>query len=738
MRSLARPTRPLRPAIPTSTLTRTPRWNSTTTTTPTTPTPTPTHTPLHSILIANRGEIALRVARTASAQGIRTTTLYTDPDSRSQHALSSPLALNLGSTDQYLNGARIISLAQEHNCEAIHPGYGFLSENAGFAKSCEEAGVKFIGPPWRAIEAMGDKARSKEIMSKAGVPCIPGYHGGNQDPAYLAQQAEEIGYPVLLKAVKGGGGKGMRIVHHPSEFTQQLASAKSEARSSFADDIMLVEKYILTPRHIEVQVFADAHGNCLALGERDCSIQRRHQKILEESPAPNLDEAIRQDLWEKARQAALAVGYKGAGTVEFIFDNETGDFFFMEMNTRLQVEHPVTEMVTGLDLVAWQFLVAEGRPLPLTQSEVTARIAVRGHAIEARIYAEDPSRDFAPSTGTLVHLRTPPVSESVRIDAGFVQGDEVSPFYDPMIAKLMVSAPSRKQALGKMGAALEGYEVVGPVTNIEFLKRVCASPAFGRGEVETGYIAKYKEELFGRKELEEGVWVQGAIGLWEAELSGRPGGGSGVSRLGFGGEGTIPQAREFRLAEVISDPLEPAPTPKVIRLSKTGPQTYNVSVGDHGETYTVTTSYNPTTHSLRTFFPSTRLDSTLILTHPTAASSPPTTSLHLFTHGSHTTLTLLPPPWVSKTLSTTQDSSNAVVAPMPCKILRVECRVGDVVAKGQVLVVVESMKMEMSVRSPREGGRVKRVVRGVGEVCGVGGVLVEFEEVEGEMGGGGT
>ncbi|KAK0363174.1 hypothetical protein LTR91_020382 [Friedmanniomyces endolithicus] len=732
MRSLARTKHPLLPAIPTSTLTRTPRWNSTTTPT------TPTHTPLHSILIANRGEIALRVARTASAQGIRTTTLYTDPDFRSQHALSSPFALNLGSTDQYLNGARIISLAQEHKCEAIHPGYGFLSENAGFARSCEEAGVKFIGPPWKAIEAMGDKARSKEIMSKAGVPCIPGYHGGNQDPAYLAQQAEEIGYPVLLKAVKGGGGKGMRIVDHPSEFTQQLASAKSEARSSFADDIMLVEKYILTPRHIEVQIFADAYGNCLALGERDCSIQRRHQKILEESPAPNLAEEIRQDLWEKARQAALAVGYQGAGTVEFIFDNETGDFFFMEMNTRLQVEHPVTEMVTGLDLVAWQFLVAEGRPLPLTQSEVTARIAARGHAIEARIYAEDPSRDFAPSTGTLVHLRTPPVSETVRIDAGFVQGDEVSAFYDPMIAKLIVSAPTRAQALGKMGAALDGYEVVGPVTNIEFLKRVCASPAFGRGEVETGYIAKFKEELFGKREVEEGVWVQGAIGLWEAELSGRTGGGSVglVSRLGFGGEAMIPQAREFRLAEVISDPLEPTPAPTLVRLLKTGPQTYSVSVGDQGESYTVTSSYNPSTHSLRTFFPTTRLDSTVILTHPTTPTPTPTTELHLFTHGSHTHLSLLPPPWVSKTLSTTQDSSNTVLAPMPCKILRVEVEVGDVVTKGQVLVVVESMKMEMSVRSPREGVRVKRVVRGVGEVCGVGGVLVEFEEVDGGTVGG--
>lgn len=331
-----------------------------------------------------------RVGRTASKYGVRTTTIYTDPDAKSQHALSSPFAINLGDPTAYLDGEKIIRVAKQQGCDGIHPGYGFLSENSEFAKKCTDAGLVFIGPPWRAIEAMGNKSRSKEIMIEAGVPCIPGYHGKNQDPEFLRAEAAKIGFPVLLKAVKGGGGKGMRISLSPVDFLDQLKAAKSEARSSFGDDVMLVEKYITTPRHIEVQIFADKHGNCVALGERDCSIQRRHQKILEESPAPNLKESIRQDLWAKARAAALAVGYEGAGTVEFIFDNDSENFFFMEMNTRLQVEHPVTEMVTGEDLVHWQLIVAQGGQLPLNQQEIQTRIMERGWAIEARIYAENP------------------------------------------------------------------------------------------------------------------------------------------------------------------------------------------------------------------------------------------------------------------------------------------------------------------------------------------------------------
>jgi 3-methylcrotonyl-CoA carboxylase alpha subunit len=673
--------------------------------------------PLKSILIANRGEIALRVGRTAAQYGIRTTTLYTDPDRHSQHALSSPFAVNLGSTDQYLNGQRIIQVAQEQGCQAIHPGYGFLSENADFAKACTDAGVKFIGPPYKAIEAMGDKSRSKEIMIEAGVPCIPGYHGSNQDPKFLEAEAEKMGYPVLLKAVKGGGGKGMRIVMQADEFQQQLDSAKSEARSSFGDDVMLVEKYITTPRHIEVQVFADKHGNCVALGERDCSIQRRHQKVLEESPAPNLAEDIRQDLWEKARQAALAVGYEGAGTVEFIFDNDSGEFFFMEMNTRLQVEHPVTEMVTGEDLVRWQIIVAEGGKLPLTQSEVEQRIKIRGHAIEARIYAEDPTMNFIPSTGKLLHLRTPAESESVRIDAGFVQGDEVSSHYDPMIAKLIVSGPDRTAALQKMVTALEEYEIAGPITNIDFVKKVCQSPDFIAGDVETGYIPKHHAELFAEEPIADEVWAQAAIGLYEAELSNHT--PSSFQTIGFG---NAPQPRDFSLVETSSDPQK-TNKPVSVQVLKTASNTYNLTINGTTNFPTVTSNYIPQTQTLTSFYPHTRLLTTLI-------RDPETNNLTLFQQGRQYRLQLSVPKWAEKALGL-KDVANSVLAPMPCKVLRVEVKAGDMVKKNQALVVIESMKMETVIRSPQDG-RVGRVVHGVGDMCKAGTALVEFEGDDGE------
>ncbi|KAL1585161.1 hypothetical protein WHR41_06497 [Cladosporium halotolerans] len=694
------------------------RYTSTTTSSPSTTTPHPT-TSLRSILIANRGEIALRVNRTAAQTGIRTTTLYTDPDARAQHALSSPFAINLGSTDQYLNGARIIQLARDHGCEAIHPGYGFLSENAGFARACADAGVKFIGPPWRAIEDMGDKSRSKEIMLAAGVPCIPGYHGREQEPGYLKERAAEIGYPVLLKAVKGGGGKGMRIAMEEGEFEQQLESAKSEARSSFGDDVMLVEKYITTPRHIEVQVFADGHGSCVALGERDCSVQRRHQKILEESPAPNLEESVRQDLWEKARKAALAVGYEGAGTVEFIFDNETGEFFFMEMNTRLQVEHPVTEMVTGEDLVRWQIIVAEGGKLPLTQEQVEERIKSRGHAIEARIYAEDPSMNFMPSTGKLLHLRTPALTENVRIDAGFVEGDEVSSHYDPMIAKLIVSGPDRKSALQNLVAALESYEIAGPTTNIEFLKRCSQSPAFVAGEVETGYIQKHHDELFAMHPIPDDVWSQAAIGLYEADLASRPEASPHrpVQAVGFN---TAPQPRAFNLLVPSTDPAAPAPTPTKVLVTKTSADTFSVSINDSPPTH-ITSSYDPASRVLTSFYPHTRAATTLV-------RDPASQTLTLFQRGAQYTLALAPPAWHAKALGS-KDAANSVRAPMPCKVLRVEVEAGQEVVKNQPLVVIESMKMETVIRSPADG-RVKRVVHGAGEMCKAGTALVEFEGEE--------
>ncbi|KAH7377652.1 carbamoyl-phosphate synthase L chain, ATP binding domain-containing protein [Pyrenochaeta sp. MPI-SDFR-AT-0127] len=683
----------------------------------------PTTKSLTSVLIANRGEIALRVGRTASEYGIRTTTLFTDPDARSQHALSSPYAVNLGDPSAYLDGDRIIQIAKEQGCQGIHPGYGFLSENPTFARKCTEAGLTFIGPPWQAIESMGSKSESKDIMTKAGVPCIPGYHGSNQDPEYLKSEAAKIGYPVLLKAVKGGGGKGMRIVNQEQEFFDQLASAKSEARNSFGDEVMLVEKYITTPRHIEVQVFADKHGNCVALGERDCSIQRRHQKILEESPAPHLKEDIRQDIWEKARQAALAVGYEGAGTVEFIFDNDTGEFFFMEMNTRLQVEHPVTEMVTGEDLVRWQLIVAEGGRLPLTQKEIEQRISERGHAIEARIYAENPDMNFVPDSGLLLHLRTPTPTPTVRIDSGFIAGDEVSSHYDPMISKLIVQGPNREAAIQKLRAALEEYEVAGPITNIEFIKRMCVSPDFVAGDVETGYIQKHHAELFTPEPSKPEVYAQAALGLALQEISSSSRSllaSPPITSVGFGlNAGAGFQQRSFDLVETPADGKGDSKATKV-SIRQTAPAQFDISVND--TTYSnVTSTFSPSNNTLTSFYPHTRLATTFIRDDA---------KLTLFQQGKQHRLQLAMPEWTKKALGV-KDVANSVLAPMPCKVLRVEVKEGDEVKKDQPLVVIESMKMETVIRSPSDG-IVKRIVHGKGDLVKAGTALVEFEEPEEE------
>ncbi|KAG0155903.1 Biotin carboxylase, C-terminal [Penicillium digitatum] len=671
---------------------------------------------LSSILIANRGEIALRVGRTAAERGIRVTTLYTDPDSRAQHALSSPFAFNLGSVSAYLDGDRIIEIAKKEGCQAIHPGYGFLSENSAFAQKCTEAGLVFIGPPYKAIEDMGDKSRSKEIMTAAGVPCVPGYHGRNQDPVFLEEQADQITYPVLIKAVKGGGGKGMRIASSKAVFQAQLESAKSEAMSSFGDDNVLVEKYITTPRHIEVQVFADQHGNSVALGERDCSIQRRHQKVLEESPAPHLPDATRKDLWAKARSAAEAVGYEGAGTVEFIFDNDSGDFYFMEMNTRLQVEHPVTEMVTGQDLVHWQILVAEGAKLPLTQEEVEERIAKSGHGIEARIYAENPEQGFIPDSGRLLHVRTPATSEDIRIDAGFVEGDEVSAHYDPMISKLIVRGANREEALRKLAAALEEYEVAGPVTNIEFLKAICKSPDFIAGEVETGYIEKHREELFPSTTIEEEVLAQVALAcLHRDTVSGaRSSAGVAGSTIGF-----TPSYQERQLSFTEnSGPGSTDGSTFSVRVQQTADDTFNVQVG--GRVFEqVVSRLDSASQIVTSFFAHTRLDTTVIRDEDTIIA---------FQRGTQYRLTVPRAKWMEKALGL-KDVTNSVLAPMPCKVLRVEVQVGDVVEKDQPLVVIESMKMETVIRSPQRG-TIARVVHKKGDQCKSGTPLVEFTESE--------
>ena len=464
---------------------------------------------------------------------------------------------------------------------------------------------------------------------------------------------------------------------------------------------MLVEKYITTPRHIEVQVFADSHGNCVALGERDCSIQRRHQKILEESPAPHLKEEIRQDIWEKARAAALAVKYEGAGTVEFIFDNDTGEFFFMEMNTRLQVEHPVTEMVTGEDLVRWQLIVAEGGKLPLTQQEIEERIKERGAAIEARIYAENPNMNFIPDSGLLLHLRTPEASPTVRIDAGFVAGDEVSSHYDPMIAKLIVQGPTREAAIQKLRAALEEYEVAGPITNIEFLKRICVSQDFIAGDVETGYIPKHHAELFTPEPPVPEVYAQAALGLALQEIQsahGDPFSSPPVTAAGFG---SGYQNRDFNIVEIPADGSTPA-SPTSISIQQTGPSKFSITVND--QTYeNVTTTFTPSTNTLTSFYPHTRLSTTFIRDED---------RLTLFQQGKQYRLQLALPKWTQKALGV-KDVTNSVLAPMPCKVLRVEVEEGQEVKKDQPLVVIESMKMETVIRSPHDGV-VKRVVHGKG------------------------
>ena len=686
---------------------------------------------IDSILIANRGEIAIRVNKTATQHGIRTATLYTDPDALSQHAHSSPVSFNLGPTSAYLDQAKILGLAKEHGYDAIHPGYGFLSENADFARSCADQGVKFIGPPASAIEDMGDKARSKEIMTRAGVKCVPGYHGSDQSPDTLASEADKIGYPVLIKAVRGGGGKGMRIARTAQEFLDMLESAKSESRSSFGNDDVLVEKYITTPRHIEVQVFADTHGNCLALGERDCSIQRRHQKILEESPAPYLEDSIRKDLWAKARAAAVAVNYEGAGTVEFIFDNDTGEFFFMEMNTRLQVEHPVTEMVTGLDLVHWQILVAEGKPLPLTQDQVEERISLRGHAIEARIYAENPSKGFIPDSGQLLYVKTPSESEDVRIDSGFVEGDTVSSHYDPMIAKLIVRAPNRASAVRKMGMALQEYEVAGPATNIEFLKRICRSTDFLQGQVETGYIEKHRQELFEEQELPNEVITEAALYQFHSTQKDNPirdlPNSLSSAPTWMTAEAEF-QPRTYTFQNADKDTPSPGSAPKTysVQLRQTAPDRFSVFLPTSNDPLKVQSTFDAPSQTQTTYYAHTRMTSHIIPTPPTEPQMQ-TRIIHLFTPKGSFRLTPAPPSWLAKALGTTE-KANSLLSPMPCKILRVSVRAGETVRKDQPLLVIESMKMETVVRSPAAGLVVRRVVHGEGEVVKAGVVLVEFEE----------
>ena len=448
-----------------------------------------------SVLIANRGEIACRIARTAARLGLRTIAVYSEADAGALHVRQCDEAHLIGpapAAQSYLVIDRLIDTARKSGAQCIHPGYGFLSENAEFAEACASAGIVFVGPPPSAIRAMGLKGSAKTLMQQARVPVVPGYHGERQEPSFLKQKAAEIGYPVLIKAVAGGGGKGMRRVDAAADFEPALESAQREANSSFGDARVLVETYVAAPRHIELQIFADAHGNAIHLNERDCSLQRRHQKVIEEAPAPGMDSRLRVEMGQAAVRAAQAVGYVGAGTVEFIADGSnglrSGAYWFMEMNTRLQVEHPVTEAITGLDLVEWQFRIAAGETLPLSQD----RVPLLGHAVEARVYAEDPWRGFLPSTGTVLALQFP---DGVRVDTGVEQGSAITPYYDPMIAKMIAHAPTRDGALEKLAAALDQTIAAGPHTNLALLSALCRASEFRAGTFDTGFIERNMKTL---------------------------------------------------------------------------------------------------------------------------------------------------------------------------------------------------------------------------------------------------
>lgn len=642
------------------------------------------------------------MSSTASKLGIKTVSLYTEPDRDLPSATSATKNVRLGEAPSgYIDIERVVAAAKAAGCDSIHPGYGFLSENAHFAKRVREEGMVFVGPPQAAIEAMGAKDRSKEIMEGAGVPVVPGYHGSNQDPQFLAEQAQQIGYPVLIKAVLGGGGKGMRIVNSAEEFASQLESAKSEAKASFGDENVIVEKYITTPRHIEVQVFADAHGNVVALGERDCSVQRRHQKVLEESPAPGISEQTRQQLWAKARDAARAVGYEGAGTVEFIFDNDTGDFYFMEMNTRLQVEHPVSEMVTNVDLVEWQLLVAAGLPLPKTQEE----IKLEGHAIEARIYCEDPFQGFLPSSGQILHLQKP-TTGTPRLDFTFEQGNTVSPLYDPMIGKLIVKGRDRGEALRRMHTALEELEIAGPITNVEFCKRIVANQDFSGDNpqgLETGFIPKH-EELTETLPVPQEVLVQAALGDVLSQTS--------VTNNAFG---NIAGWSTFSKTVTLSGPDK---NPVDVTVTPVGKGQYEVKIGSDTVVPVMRSSYINGVKLL------TSLESGQFVNSVVVEAD----KVHVFHQGTHHTLTKPEPEWLAKALGV-KEAKNSVNAPMPCTVTKVHVKVGDDVKKDDALVVISSMKMETTIRAPADG-TVKRIAHAEGEQVKQGTPLVEFEEQE--------
>ena len=667
------------------------------------------------ILIANRGEIACRVAATARRMGIKTVAVYSEADAGSKHVAVCDEAVCIGpaaAKDSYLRGEKIIEVARATGAQAIHPGYGFLSENAAFAEAVQDAGLTFIGPPGSSMRAMGSKSAAKQLMEGANVPLVPGYHGDEQDPAFLRRQADRIGYPVLLKASAGGGGKGMRVVERSEDFESALASCKREAISSFGDDKVLVEKYLIRPRHIEIQVFADSHGDCVYLHERDCSVQRRHQKVLEEAPAPGMPLDRRAAMGEAAVNAARAVGYVGAGTVEFIA-NQDGSFYFMEMNTRLQVEHPVTEMITGTDLVEWQLRVAFGEPLPKKQHE----LAIHGHAIEARVYAENPEKGFLPSIGTLRHMDVPRAVEfelgtdgmnpaAVRVDSGVREGDAISPFYDPMIAKLIVWGADRTQALARLSQALGEFRIVGLATNIAFLKRLVEGEAFSNADLDTGLIERHGATLFPAPTAAPlGVLALAALALVEA---------------GQAANESDPWSRpngwrmngDYRRVLSFNDDYSTNQEGGAYRVGLTYRHAgWEIDLG--GERQRVELVKRDGAEL------SLRLGETAL--HGCVQRDGDL--FHVFTGGRHYTLAYNDP---MAHAGEVEAAGGRLTAPMPGKVVAVLVQSGKDVKKGEPLVIMEAMKMEHTIAAPSDG-LVEEVLYGVGDQVADGAPLLAFK-----------
>ena len=663
------------------------------------------------ILIANRGEIACRVAATAKRLGIQTVAVYADADADAMHVKACDEAVHIGGSapaQSYLQWQRILDAARATGAQAVHPGYGFLSENDAFATACAEAGLVFIGPKPESIRAMGLKAESKRLMANAGVPLVPGYHGENQDSAFLQEQADVIGYPVLIKASAGGGGKGMRVVSQAGDFAAALSSCQREAINSFANDAVLIEKYVQRPRHIEIQIFGDNHGNCVSLFERDCSVQRRHQKVLEEAPAPGMTAAMRLAMGEAAVAAAKAVQYVGAGTVEFIVeqaDDGAMSFYFMEMNTRLQVEHPVTEAVTGLDLVAWQLRVAAGEPLPKSQDQ----LQLNGHAIEARICAENPNQDFLPATGPLWHFSGPEASHfcftagGVRLDTGVTQGDVVSPFYDSMLAKLIVWGADRDEALAKLDKALSEMQVVGVANNVAFLRDVVQSASFSQGDLDTDLIARERDNLFKTQTLSEDLAVAGVMGMVLRQEVDAMGSNPWQAVDGWQVVGAPP--RPFQLQGAWGDEVRAL---DVVLYS--APQRVRIADTDHAF------EWRAHPRGVSVCLNGVWTDLSVV------ASAG---QYHVFSRAGHAVLQRVDPLAGSAQAA---DALGGLNTPMPGKLIRMDVAVGDTVAKGQVLAVMEAMKMEHSIASPRDGV-VSEVFYAVGDQVAEGQALLTLQDV---------